>query len=88
MAVRGNKDETHPNMDAGTIGRGLVYFGAVLVLVGGLVLLIGRVLDLGNLPGDFVYKGENVRVYIPVGTMIVLSLVLTLLLNVVLRLFR
>lgn len=75
-------------MDAGTIGRGLVYLGAILVVVGGLVLLIGRVLDLGNLPGDLVYKGENVRVYVPIGTMIVLSILLTVLLNLAVRLFR
>jgi hypothetical protein len=75
-------------MDAGTLGRGLMYLGVGLFVVGGLVLLLGRVLDLGNLPGDFAYRGENVRVYVPIGTMIVLSLVLTLLLNLALRLFR
>lgn len=75
-------------MDAGTLGRGLVYLGLGLVTVGGLVLLLGRVLDLGNLPGDVVYRGENVRIYAPIGTMIVLSLLLTLLLNLALRFFR
>jgi hypothetical protein len=50
--------------------------------------LLGRVLDLGNLPGDLVYRGDNVQVYVPLGTMIVLSLVLTLLLNLAVRLFR
>ena len=75
-------------MDAGTLGRGLIYLGLGVAAIGGLVLLLGRVLDLGNLPGDFAYQGERVRVYVPIGTMIVLSIVLTLLLNVVLRLFR
>jgi hypothetical protein len=75
-------------MDAGTLGRGLVYVGLGLVLLGGLVVLLGRVLNLGNLPGDLVYEGENVRVYVPIATMIVLSVVLTWLLNLVLRLFR
>ena len=75
-------------MDAGTLGRGLIYLGLGVVAIGGLVLLLGRVLDLGNLPGDFAYRGERVRVYVPLGTMIVLSIVFTLLLNVVLRLFR
>jgi hypothetical protein len=75
-------------MDAGTLGRGLVYLGIGLAVVGGLVLLLGRVLDLGNLPGDVAYEGERVRVYLPIGTMIVLSVVLTLLLNLALRLFR
>jgi hypothetical protein len=75
-------------MDAGTLGRGLVYLGLGIVAVGGLVLLLGRGLDLGNLPGDFVYRGKNVRIYAPIGTMIVLSILLTLLLNLVFRLFR
>jgi hypothetical protein len=75
-------------MTVDTLGRGLVYVGLGLLAVGGLVLLLGRVLDLGNLPGDLVFEGDDVRVYVPLGTMIVLSVVLTLLLNLVLRLFR
>lgn len=75
-------------MDASTLGRGLVYLGLGLVAIGGLVLALGQVLDLGNLPGDLVYEGDDVRVYAPIGTMIVLSIVLTLLLNLALRLFR
>lgn len=75
-------------MDTGTLGRGLIYFGLGLIAVGGIVVLLGRVLDLGNLPGDLVFKGDNVRVYVPIGTMIVLSILLTLLLNLVLRLFQ
>jgi hypothetical protein len=75
-------------MDAPTLGRGLLYLGLGLALLGGLVMLLGRVLDLGSLPGDFAYEGNGVRVYVPLATMIVLSLVLTLLANLVLRLFR
>lgn len=75
-------------MDAGTLGRGLVYLGLGLVLIGGLVVILGRVVDLGNLPGDLVYEGDHVRVYIPIATMIVLSIVLTLLLNLALRFFQ
>ena len=75
-------------MDAGTLGRGLIYVGLGIVAVGGLVLLLGQVLDLGRLPGDLVYEGDNVQIYVPIATMVVLSLVLTLLLNLVLRFFR
>jgi hypothetical protein len=75
-------------MTASTLGRGLLYLGLGLALLGGLVLLLGRVVDLGSLPGDLVYDGDNVRVYVPIATMIVLSVVLTLLVNLALRLFR
>lgn len=75
-------------MDTGSLGRGLMYLGVGLVVVGGVVVLLGRVVNLGNWPGDFVFEGENTRIYIPVATMIVLSVVLTLLVNLALRLFR
>ena len=75
-------------MNATDPGRLLLYMGLGLAVLGGLVVLLGRVVDLGNLPGDLLYEGDNVRVYVPIVTMIVLSVVLTLLLNLVLRLFR
>ena len=75
-------------MNATDLGRLLLYTGLGLALLGGLVVLLGRVVDLGNLPGDLLYEGDNVRVYVPIATMIVLSVVLPLLLNLVLRLFR
>lgn len=75
-------------MDAGSLGRGLMYLGMGLVVVGGLVVLLGRVVNLGNLPGDFVFEGKNTRIYLPIATMIVLSVVFTLLVNLALRLFR
>lgn len=75
-------------MDASALGRVLMYLGFGLVALGGLVVLLGKGLNLGNLPGDLVYKGDNVRVYVPIATMIVLSIVLTVVLNLVLRWFR
>ena len=75
-------------MNATDLGRLLLYMGLGLAVLGGLVVLLGRVVNLGNLPGDLLYEGDNVRVYVPIATMIVLSVVLTLLLNLALRLFR
>ena len=75
-------------MNATDLGRLLLYMGLGLAVLGGLVVLLDRVVDLGNLPGDLLYEGDNVRVYVPIATMIVLSVVLTLLLNLALRLFR
>lgn len=75
-------------MDAQDLGRGLLYLGLLLVVIGGVVMVGGRFLDFGNLPGDVRYEGENVRIYAPIGTMIVVSLVLTVLLNLLLRWWR
>ena len=75
-------------MTAESLGRLLVYVGGGLVVLGAVVLALGRVMDLGALPGDIVYEGENVRIYLPLGTMLVLSIVLTALVNLVLRLIR
>ncbi len=61
------------------MGRTLVIAGLVLVTVGLLVMLLGRLgLPLGKLPGDLTYKGKNVTVFAPLGTCLLLSVALTL----------
>ncbi len=63
--------------------------GVVLVLVGGVILLLGKVgINLGNLPGDIHAEGERSSFHFPVMTCIAVSAVLTLLLNVVIRLWK
>lgn len=72
-----------------SLGRLLLFAGLALVVVGGLVLLLGRTgIPFGNLPGDFSWESGNTSVYVPLGSMIVISIVLTILVNVLLRLFR
>jgi hypothetical protein len=61
------------------MGRTLVIAGLVLVAVGLLVMLLGRLgLPLGRLPGDISYRGKNVTVFAPLGTCLLLSVVLSL----------
>jgi hypothetical protein len=61
------------------LGRLLIGVGLVLVVAGGLLLLLGRTgFPLGRLPGDISYRGRNVSVYFPLGTSILLSVVLSL----------
>jgi len=63
------------------IGRWLVGIGLLLALIGALILLSGRIgLPLGRLPGDFSYKGKNVSFYFPLGTSILISIILSLIL--------
>jgi hypothetical protein len=73
------------------LARTLVFAGLGLVALGALVWLIGHTgLPLGNLPGDFSWKSEsgNARVYVPLTTMLLASLVLTLIVNLLWRIFR
>jgi hypothetical protein len=60
------------------MARGLILAGLVLVALGFLWPLIGR-LGLGRLPGDIVIRGEHGGLYFPIVTCIVISLVLSLL---------
>ena len=62
------------------LGWALVVLGAV-ILVTGLVIVLGpRIPLLGQLPGDIVIQRENVTIYIPLGTMFVVSVVVSLVL--------
>jgi hypothetical protein len=61
------------------VGRMLVMLGAILLVVGGVVVLAGRMgLPLGRLPGDMAWRGKHTAVFFPLGTSILLSLVLSL----------
>jgi hypothetical protein len=70
------------------LGRTLMFFGALLFLVGLIIMLAGRLPGLGHLPGDVAFKRGNFQIYAPFGTMLVLSILLTLFLNVISRLLR
>jgi hypothetical protein len=65
------------------IGK-LLIGGGVVLLVLGCFLLLGR-FGLDRLPGDLVFQKGNFTVYAPIGLMILVSIVLTILLNVFFR---
>ncbi len=61
------------------LGRLLIGLGFLLLIAGGLLLLLGRTgVPLGRLPGDISYRGKNLSVFFPLGTSILLSIVLSL----------
>ncbi len=67
----------------------LLMLGAALVVIGGLVMLLGRAgLPLGRLPGDLVYRGKNTTFYFPLASSILISVVLSIVLFVVGRMKR
>jgi Protein of unknown function (DUF2905) len=71
------------------LGKLLAVLGGVLLVVGLVFILLGRSgLPIGRLPGDILYRGKNTTFYFPLGTSIVLSVVLTIVLYVIGRLRR
>jgi Protein of unknown function (DUF2905) len=71
--------------DLQSLGRILLVVGVLVTLVGGALALGLRIPFLGQLPGDITIDRENVRVFVPLGTMVVLSLILTVILNLLNR---
>lgn len=67
-----------------SVGRLLIGGALVLLVLGGLFLLLGRI-GLDRLPGDLVFRRGNLTVYFPIGVMILLSIVGTVVLNILLR---
>lgn len=66
------------------LGKLILGLGLVLVVIGAVLMLAGRIgLPLGRLPGDFAWRGKNTQVYFPLGTSILISIVLTLVLWII-----
>ncbi|MCB9157584.1 MAG: DUF2905 domain-containing protein [Caldilineaceae bacterium] len=69
-------------------GRMFMLLGGAIFLIGVLITAAPRVPGLGRLPGDLVVQRDNFTLFAPCGTMIVVSLILTVVINVILRLLR
>ena len=63
------------------VGRVVLVFGVLLVVIGGALMLFGRF----HLPGDLTFRNGNTTIYIPIATSIVLSIVATIVLNLLFR---
>ena len=71
------------------IGRLLMIGGILLFVVGGLVFLASKFgIPFGRLPGDIRINGEHGSFYFPLASSILISIVLTILLNIVIRFFK
>ncbi|MCB9454926.1 MAG: DUF2905 domain-containing protein [Anaerolineaceae bacterium] len=78
-------------MDLQSIGRFLLFVGIGFAALGGVLMLAGRLpflSNLGNLPGDIRIQGEGFSCLIPVVSMILVSVILTVLFNIVIRLIN
>jgi hypothetical protein len=65
----------------------IVVVGGVFIVVVGLLIYAGALSWFGRLPGDIRYESGNLRVYVPIVSMLLLSVALTLLFTLVRRLF-
>lgn len=75
--------------DIPSFARWIILAGFVLIIVGVLIAVASRVgLPLGNLPGDLFIQGKNASCLMPIASMLVLSLLLTIILNILIRIFN
>lgn len=65
------------------LARLLMLLGATVFVIGLIVLVAPRIPWIGRLPGDIDIRSRNVRVYFPIVTCIILSILLTILLNLI-----
>lgn len=71
-------------MELSGIGRVLIAVGVLVVMVG-VLLVIGSKLGIGRLPGDVSFSWGSARFYVPLATSLLLSVILTVVLNLWLR---
>lgn len=65
-------------------GKMLILFGLILVVIGG-IFFLGAKLGIGRLPGDIYYQKGNFSFYFPVVSSIMISIILTIILNLFIR---
>ena len=76
-------------MDVTSIGKWIVLSGLALTAVGALVWVGAKFgLPVGRLPGDITVKGDNSVFYFPLATGLAISVILTVILNVLLWVFK
>jgi hypothetical protein len=67
------------------LGWSLVVAGALVVVLGLVLVSGGRIPIIGHLPGDIVIQRDNVTIFIPLGTMLLVSVVVSVVLALVNR---
>lgn len=74
-------------MSSTSIGLAVIAVGAVIVLIG-ILITIGAFSWFGRLPGDVRIEGDSVKILIPITSMLLISIILTLAVNILRRLLR
>jgi hypothetical protein len=60
------------------IGKMLIIFGVASIVIGGILMLSGKVPWIGRLPGDILVQKKNFTFYFPLATSVIISILLTL----------
>lgn len=68
-------------MNGTELGKLLIMLGLGAILIGLVIIALSKFISLGNLPGDIVIKGENGGFYFPIVSCIVVSVVLSIIMN-------
>ena len=71
-----------------SFGKILITIGLVILLIGIIVLFFERFFPLGKLPGDIRIERDGLKIYIPIVSAILVSLILTILLNIIFFIFK
>ena len=70
-------------MDVTSIAKYLIYIGVFFLLIGSIVFFLGKLgIGIGKLPGDILIKKDNFTFYFPLATSIIISILLTIILNI------
>jgi len=68
-----------------SIGRILIFFGIIIIFTGLFFMLAGKIPHLGKLPGDIMLRAKNTHIYFPLATSLIISILLTIILNIFFR---
>jgi hypothetical protein len=71
--------------DLNSLAKMLIVVGLFILVSGVILLLLGKLPHIGKLPGDIYVKKGNFTFYFPIATGILLSIILTLVLNLFFR---
>lgn len=70
------------------IGRALIFVGVAIAVLGMAFVLAPKIPLLGKLPGDLVFRRGDATFYFPLATSILVSIAITVILNIAFRIFR
>ncbi len=67
------------------LGKMLILFGGIVILIGLILLFVDKIPFIGKLPGDIYIEKKNFKFYFPLMTSILISIILTIILNLLSR---